>query len=285
MKKISMIALALFVFCSTSFAVKLDHFSVKAPSSVRAGEKFLLVVEAQDSAGNIVQDYKFQGKSVELEIGTGELVPKLIPASEFKSGTIAIEVMCVKAQKTPIYAKDVAKYVYGRSELITIKPSKTVNFISTIPASGIRIEAFDAYGNPVTDYDLTGADVTVVAKEKGIAIPNEIPASAFNNGVATSTFIYDKPIIFELKVKEGLKKTNILEETHAVVVSAEEESITENNKKEAKQNYEKAVELMVEERYEEAKKELEKSLLLDPDNEKAKKLLKNLGQSMNKAGK
>jgi len=282
MKRVLIGILVLFLTYSEGFAAKLDHFSVKAPLSARAGEKFLIVIEAQDSNGNIVEDYKMQGKNVELEIGLGELIPKLISASDFKSGTIAIDVVCTKTQRTPVYVKDKAKYAYGRSELITIKPSKAINFVSTMPAGSVKIEALDTYGNLVTDYNSTGTDIVLVAKTEGIAIPSEIPASAFQEGVAIVAFIYDKPISFGLNVKESSKKNNISEEIQDVV-DVEKENISEDNKKEAKQSYEKAVKLMIEEKYEEAKKELEKSLLLDPGNEKAKKLFKNIAQITNKA--
>ena len=283
---------------------KVCQFLVAAPASVAAGQNFPMKIEAYDACGNLVSDYSLKNKGVEVTVGTGKIFPNIIPASSFVNGIASVEAACYKVQRSAIYVMDIIDRAYGKSQIIKTEPSVVKRFLASIPVNAVageaftvKIEAYDAFDNLVTNYDKMGRGILITPQGRGKINPNEIPASVFVNGVATVSFIYDKAEAIELlitekplqlpAVKSAEKTEKITEEAKTVKKEAaqqESEKVKEvapaaeitDSRAEAKACYERAVKDISENKYEDAKKELEKCLVLDAGNNDAKKLLERL---------
>lgn len=287
---------------------RVNQFFVVAPPSVVTGQSFSLKIEAYDICGNLVTNYSSKYKGVEVAVGTGKLVPNFIPSSSFINGVASVEVMCTKAQVSTIYVMDITELAYGKSQIIKIEPSEVKRFLVSTPMQGVageaftvRIEAYDAFGNLATNYDKVGRGVIITPKGQGKISPNEIPASVFINGIATVSLVYDraeplellitekpvqlpvakpeekieKPIEVTKPAKKEVAKPSV-EERKEVAPAVEKSKEEVDPKAEAKQCYERAVNAINLNKYDEAKKELERCVALDPNHTEAKKLLDRL---------
>jgi hypothetical protein len=82
-----------------------EHFVVKTPQEVVAGEPFRLEVRAYDRFGNLVTDYHLRGGPVGLRAsGTGRLSPAVLMPGEFSQGVATVEVSYDRAEAITITA-------------------------------------------------------------------------------------------------------------------------------------------------------------------------------------
>lgn len=286
---------------------KVNRFLVAAPSGITAGQNFSLRIEAYDIFGNLATDYSSKNKGVEITMGTGKVVPSIIPASGFVGGIASVEATCTKAQAGAISVMDITERAYGKSAIVRVESSEAKRFLVSAPVQGVageaftvRIEAYDAFDNLVTSYNKTGRGILITPQGPGKISPNEIPSQVFINGVATISLSYDRAEPLELiitekpgqlpaekkspqvtpaaeKPKEATKPAaEKKEEVTPAVEKSKEEVAPADKISEAKVCYERAVKAINMNKYEEAKKALEKCISLDPTNTEAKKLLDRL---------
>ena len=262
---------------------KVNYFLVEAPSTVIAGQNFHLRIESYDAYGNLVTNYNSQNKGVEIAIRTGKISPNIIPSSIFTNGIASVEVMCAKTQSSAISVMDIIESAYGKSATVKVEPSEAKRFLVSVPVNAVagdiftvRIEAYDAFDNLVANYDKVGRGILITPQGQGRIRPNEIPASVFVNGIATVSLTYDRaePLGLLITEKPGQLPVARPEEVTPAGEKPKEEAV--DPKVEAKACYERAVEAINLNKYEEAKKELEKCIALDPGHTEAKKLLDRL---------
>ncbi|NQS99490.1 MAG: hypothetical protein HQ595_00270 [Candidatus Omnitrophica bacterium] len=102
--------LAAACFCSSEAmkvsAGKLDHFSLVISDIIVAGEPFTVKMTANDEFENIITDYGQTGSEIEIGVvGTGQIHPQLILASEFREGVLSKELIYNKAGNFTIFFK------------------------------------------------------------------------------------------------------------------------------------------------------------------------------------
>lgn len=285
----------LFTLSARSYIVArpgaLAHFVVGVPSQAVAGETFNVKIEARDVNDNTIVDFGSVGASIEIATnGSGVITPTTIPASAFSHGLATIAVAYTRAEPINIVVRDRIGGKSGTSHRVRVRPGRVEHFVVDAPAvitSGefftVKLEARDAYDNPIRDYDRIGRGVDITATGAGTIIPQEVAASSFKNGVALVDFTYDKAETFTMMARE---KSGPVSKTPVSRVGIEERPKIgpgegfriglEGRMKEAREHLESAKDYILRDEYRKAKKELTETLRLDPTNSEARSLLKRI---------
>lgn len=164
---INLIFLLAFVYTSASWAIviiadELDHFEIVVSDTIVVGEPFVVTFIAKDKFNNTIVNFDQTGKKIEIEImGTGNINPDAIFASEFKQGMAKLEFVYNKAEiftlivktqldqvsKLTTVARKVIKSL-KKDEIGASKPSKVetksmpseTNFIDRSPSRLVEIK-------------------------------------------------------------------------------------------------------------------------------------------------
>ncbi len=191
---------------------ELDHFTIRVPQEVTAGERFTITVTAQDAFGNVITDYSLSGKGIEITTdGVGKISPDKALSTEFKDGRAEVILTYDKAQEITLSCREIEGRASGRSERVTVLPSGLDHFVLTSPKEAVAGEPFDlwisaqdAYRNTIPDYTTLGKGVTVSASGEGKVSPNKAAAVQFVNGVARVSLFYNKAETITLSCKEEM---------------------------------------------------------------------------------
>ena len=198
----------------------VDHFSLSAPSQITAGQKFPLKIEARDLHENIVTDYNLKHSGVEINpvVVSGEkgrLYPNTVPGSNFNDGSASLDLVYEKTGSIIVSVNDLTEKASGKTSPLPVQPGEAKRFIIMLPDKisagkpfAATVKVFDAFDNLVTNYSKTGKGVSLNPQAQGKLTPDEIPASAFADGIATVNLTYNKaeminPIVIEKAVKES----------------------------------------------------------------------------------
>lgn len=171
-------------------------FSVKVtgPREARVGEPFDVTIELSDRFGNPLTDYDRVGAEIVLgqgvSGGVGVFEPSRLSPSLFTQGRATIRVRYSQSENVAIVAN--AGDVRGRSAGFTVHAGALHAFKVTAPARqvpagepfSVAIEAVDALGNTIIDYDRTGMVVTLKTTGLGQLEPSTVPPTAFQQGIA-----------------------------------------------------------------------------------------------------
>ena len=198
----------------------VDHFSLSAPSQITAGQKFQLKIEARDLYENVVTDYNLKHSGVEINpvVVSGEkgrLYPNTVPGSNFNDGSASLDLVYEKTGSIIVSVNDLTEKASGKTSPLPVQPGEAKRFIIMLPDKisagkpfAATVKVFDAFDNLVTNYSKTGKGVSLNPQAQGKLTPDEIPASAFADGIATVNLTYNKaeminPIVIEKAVKEN----------------------------------------------------------------------------------
>ena len=184
----------------------LDHFILRIPDKAAAGENFLLKLEVRDAYDNVIVDYNKKGKPIKLSTaGDKKITPETINPSDFFQGTAQVLGKYEKAGDLNIIAKEEesGKSVSGK---MIIGPSIVDKFSVAVPLRvtagkkfNLEVKAVDVFGNLVTDYDLKHSGIEIVIP--GI-FRKIVPASAFNQGIASVEMSYEKTCTMTLSIND-----------------------------------------------------------------------------------
>lgn len=105
-----------------------ERFEIITPDSEVAGQKFKIKITVYNQLNHVIRNYNQVGPDVELNTtGSGTLIPKIIPASEFVNGTAIVEVQYNKSEAFSIIATTIDSGAYkaeaARKIMTTYKPS------------------------------------------------------------------------------------------------------------------------------------------------------------------
>ncbi|MBF0328987.1 MAG: hypothetical protein HQL10_07505 [Nitrospirae bacterium] len=105
-----------------------ERFEITTPDSEVAGQKFKIKITVYNQLGHVIRNYNQVGPDVELNsTGSGTLIPKIIPASEFVNGTAIVEVQYNKSEAFSIIATTIDSGAYkaeaARKVMTSYKPS------------------------------------------------------------------------------------------------------------------------------------------------------------------
>lgn len=195
----------------------LARFTVLAPKTAAAGQKFVVLISAYDAFENPMTNYAAQGDGVVLRSsGTGDLTPAVVPAKEFKDGQARVTLTYTKAEPLRVGVREQNREAGGESDAILVAPGDPDQFRVSTPAEAVageafpvQIEALDRFGNLIEDYDLRGLEVHLSADGRGQLAPGVISPAAFVRGKAAVNLLYNRAESFSVVAafsKEALEK-------------------------------------------------------------------------------
>lgn len=217
---------------------KLDHFTIQSPSNATAGKNFDIRIIAEDAFGNPVADTEMVGKNVRITSkgeATLRVAGPLTP--DFKKGAAAVTLVSEKTGDALVEVHETTTGSKGVSKAITIVPASLSYFRVLSPKEVIAgepfeltISAYDAFGNPLTNYATTGNGIVLQSTGSAKIEPSFLQASSFNGHEANLKVTYDKAEEMVVVVKEynkgqegksGPIKVNPANIDHFVVITPE----------------------------------------------------------------
>jgi len=192
----------------------IHHFTVQAPSSVRAGEEFVAKVMALDAYENVIGNYNSLGKGVNVSTsGTSKISPNFIPSSNFVGGVASVRFNYSKAENITVNLSEKDRPDISKSNRVVVEPNVLERFVVTTEGSAVagmaftlKIKAVDAYDNVINNFNTLGKDVKISSTGSGELVPNVVSASSFVDGLATVDVRYDKAESFSINVfTEGVQ--------------------------------------------------------------------------------
>lgn len=179
---------------------KLDHFVIQAPSTEVAGRKFDVRIIAEDAFGNPVSDTEMVGKSIRISSGgsaTLRIVGTFVP--DFKKGAASVSLLSEKTGDAIVEVHETTTGSKGISKAITIAPAPLSYFRVSAPKEVIAgepfdltISAYDAFGNPITNYSSTGNGVVLQSTGSSKIEPSFVQAANFSGHEANLKVVYEK---------------------------------------------------------------------------------------------
>lgn len=217
---------------------KLDHFTLQSPPTAMAGKNFDIRIIAEDAFGNPPADTEMVGKNVRIT-SKGEATLRVVGpwVPDFKKGAAAVTLVSEKTGDAFVEVHETATGSKGVSKAITIVPSSLNYFRVLAPKEVIAgepfeltISAYDAFGNPVTNYATTGNGIVLQSTGSAKIEPSFLQASSFNGHEVNLKVTYDKAEEIAVVVKEynkgqegksGSIKVNPSSLDHFVVITPE----------------------------------------------------------------
>jgi len=189
---------------------RLDRFVVNAPREVIAGDAFQARVIAQDAYGNTKDDLADVRENLRLEIqGTGSAVAADKTAPAFRGGEATFTFQPRKAGSIRVAVQETRTRSAGESAGIKVNSAALDHFTVLGPkvvTAGekftILISAYDAFENPVTNYESQGDGVVLRSSGTGALAPAAVPAREFSGGQARLTLTYTKAEALRVGVRE-----------------------------------------------------------------------------------
>lgn len=217
---------------------KLDHFVIQSPPMEEAGRNFDVRIIAEDAFGNPVSDTEMVGKTVRVTSrGDAALRVSGTFVPDFKKGTTTVSLVSEKSGDAVVEVHETITGSKGISKPISIVPATLSYFRVLAPKEvtagepfDVVVSAYDAFGNPVTNYASTGNGIVLQSTGTSKIEPSFHQAANFNGHVANLKVTYEKAEEINIIVKEynkgqegksGPVKVNPASVDHFVVVTPE----------------------------------------------------------------
>ena len=189
---------------------RLDHFVVNAPREATAGETFQARVIAQDAFGNTKDDLADIREGLRVEMpGTGSaaIADKTVPP--FRGGESTFTFQPRKAGSIRIVVQETRTRSAGESAGVKVNPAVLDHFTVIGPKAAVAgekfvvlVSAYDAFENPVTNYETRGDGVVLRSSGTGALAPAAVAAKEFHEGQARVTLTYTKAEALRVGVRE-----------------------------------------------------------------------------------
>ncbi|RMH57685.1 MAG: hypothetical protein D6679_06160 [Candidatus Hydrogenedentota bacterium] len=175
---------------------------VFSPAEARVGEPIEIAVEVKDRYGNPVSGLEERAGEVKIlpaAVGAvGSFDPAKIPLSYFENGRARVKVRYNQAEKTPIEVEFAG--IAGRSHPIHFRAGALAEVVVSVPRKPVpagepflvALEARDAAGNTITDFNKTGNVLRLSTSGSGHLTPAAVSPSEFEKGLAMISVRYDR---------------------------------------------------------------------------------------------
>jgi len=189
---------------------RLDRFVVNVPREVIAGESFQARVIAQDAYGNTKDDLADVREGLRLEIqGTGSAAAVDKTPPPFRGGEATLTFQPRKAGSIRVMVQEMRTRSAGESAGIKVSPASLHHFTVLGPKAAVAgekfvvlISAYDAFENPVTNYEAQGDGVVLRSSGTGAISPAAVAPKEFKDGQARVMATYTKAEALRLGVRE-----------------------------------------------------------------------------------
>ena len=188
---------------------KFDHFDIKIPQKIAAGDKVPVEITAVDSFNNIIPNFNDSRREFTVSVsGSASVTPSTLSSSAFVKGVAAISLRDTAAESFTVTIFENGNTIPLQARDIQVVPGKLASLIvrgpRAVPAGDkfdVKILAVDSFGNAVSE-KIYGKNINVLFK--GGAEPKIIGESVadLRNGVGTATLISEKAGAFTIEVRD-----------------------------------------------------------------------------------
>ncbi len=187
---------------------------VTAPGSIPAGTPMNVRIEMSDRLGNRIRDYSPPATSLSIRVlgangaaSSGSIELGAASQMRFREGLAEVSVLPKKAEEIVVEVTDEMLRVSGRSGAVRISAGPVDHFaVESLSPEGLRagepmklrITAYDAFENAVSDYGADGGGARLMARvstatpASGVFLPSTLRGDAFRDGRAVIYALYDK---------------------------------------------------------------------------------------------
>lgn len=186
-----------------------DHFAIRAPGEVQAGNQFTIGFQMRDQFGNPLQTMPENLTPVHLfSTGSDNLEPVVITSDQISVPNFTITAQYYVSELMAVRLRDRQGRQVGVSPPIRITPGELASFRIDVPdqvratkSFPTRLEAVDNYNNVITDLNQREGEVVIAGTGSGNISPGTIPYSRFVNGVTELNFDYHTAETIRLKLR------------------------------------------------------------------------------------
>lgn len=178
---------------------KFDHFVIQMPEKIRAGEGFMVRLQAYDAHDNLITDFGEAGKDFKVSVsGSAQAQPSTLKSSSFTAGAAGITVTDKRAESVTLSISEFGGTVPVITKELAISPNKLDHFLVQSPASvtagnnfDVKVIARDAFDNPVADTEIEGKNIKITLSGTASFKIINTPA-VFKNGAGIATLMGEK---------------------------------------------------------------------------------------------
>ena len=188
---------------------KFDHFDIKIPQKIAAGDRVPVEIIAVDSFNNIIPNFNDSRREFTVSVaGSASVTPSSLSSSLFVKGVAAISLRDTAAESFTMAIFENGNTIPLQARDIQIVPGKLASLVArgprAVPAGdkfNVKILAVDSFGNTVAE-QIYGKNVNVLFK--GGAEPKILGEAVgdFRNGVGTVTLMSEKAGTFTIEVRD-----------------------------------------------------------------------------------
>ncbi|MBI4178002.1 hypothetical protein HY522_01090 [bacterium] len=189
----------------------LDHFLVSASPRIQAGEKFPIRIEAQDMYYNLVRQLQTSGYIRLSASGNASVQPAQIDAGRFANGVALVQAAVSATGQTEITVATEDRKAVGKSNPVTVLPAEPASYrvdvLDPVTAGEpfrVRVNAVDAFGNPVENMKSLGRHVRIGSQKRGqIVTPDALSPQLFRGGSAEAWLVVPQAGRVTLQIKDS----------------------------------------------------------------------------------
>ncbi|HMK55265.1 MAG TPA: hypothetical protein VK448_01355 [Dissulfurispiraceae bacterium] len=188
---------------------KFDHFDIRIPQKIVAGDKIPLEIMAVDSFNNIISNFDNTGRDFSVSVsGSASATPAALSSSAFTKGVAKVTLRDTVAETFTMTIFEKGNTLPLQSKDIRIYPGKLASLMVRGPRAvqagdrfDVKMFAVDSFGNPVAEH-MYGKNINVLFR--GGAEPRIIGQSVpdFTYGVGTVTLMSEKSGSFSVEVRD-----------------------------------------------------------------------------------
>jgi hypothetical protein len=188
---------------------KFDHFDIKIPQKITAGDKVPVEITAVDSFNNIIPNFNDSRREFSVSAsGSASVSPSTLSSTSFVKGTATISLRDTAAESFTLTIFESGNTTPLQARDIHVAPGKLASLIvrgpRAVPAGDkfdVKIFAVDSFGNPVSE-QISGKNINILFK--GGADPKIAGDSVadFRNAVGTVTLRSEKAGAFTMEVRD-----------------------------------------------------------------------------------
>jgi len=186
-----------------------DHFDIKFPQKITAGEKVAVEITAVDSFNNIITAFSDSRREFIVSVsGSATATPSSLPSSSFVKGVAAVSLRDTAAESFTLTILESGGTIPLQVRDIQVVPGKLTALVvrgpRAVPAGekfDVKILAVDAFSNAVSE-QIYGKNINLLFK--GGADPKVAGGivADFRNGVGTIALVSEKSGQFTIEVRD-----------------------------------------------------------------------------------
>jgi hypothetical protein len=150
---------------------KFDHFNIKLPEKIVAGEETTLSLQAVDAFNNVLFNFGDNEREFKIWVtGSAEVKPTSFKSSSFSNGALIVTLSDKVAESLTFAIRESGSPIPIVSKDLTVFPNKLTSFVIRSPRIAqagdpfeLKIIAKDAYGNTVLD-PIPGKNINLIFK-------------------------------------------------------------------------------------------------------------------------